>query len=373
MAAQYRQTQLMGWTPLQPASLVTFQNNAAATWVAYSFITDVARIINNVRAYISAVAGTVAASDVTATLYDSTGTSGVPGSAIEGPVNCGTTITGANWYNWSGFTTSLTAGQMYYIVFKNSNGTPASNNVTFRIVSNSQLIGVASGTVAQRIAWAAGTSTNSGTTYSVSNNRSTIRIGYADGYDGIPLSNTAVAGSGDGVYSTRESGLKFTSPLNTVLRVAGISLFLGAKTGTPTGSARYGLWTGATPVNQGYTNSLPNGSVYTAVTYLPAYFSSPIIILPSTVVRITLAETTQSDTVSNYFALHEISCDTDSNSVILLPWDGTATKTYFDGSNWTDSALGTSLFGHALLLDTAQEFAGVPIGHITGARSIGTY
>jgi hypothetical protein len=63
--------------------------------------------------------------------------------------------------------------------------------------------------------------------------------------------------------------------------------------------------------------------------------------------------------------MQEITWDTDSNSTPLLPWNGTCQKTYFDGSStWTDSALGTSIYGHALLLDTAQEFSpgGSPFG-----------
>jgi hypothetical protein len=165
----------------------------------------------------------------------------------------------------------------------------------------------------------------------------------------------ASAGVGDGVYSTRESGVKFTSPSNAVLRVNGLGFNAGPTVGSPTGSIRLGLWTGSTPVNAGYTANL-TGKPGASSNICCAYFSSPIVILPGTVCRVTLAETAQIDSSSNYFLLQEISCDTDANSVILLPWNGTCQKTYFDGSNWTDSALGTSLFGHALLLDTAQEF-----------------
>jgi hypothetical protein len=55
-------------------------------------------------------------------------------------------------------------------------------------------------------------------------------------------------------------------------------------------------------------------------------------IQPGTVVRVTLGETTQSDASGNRWNNREFTWDTDANSTILLPWEGTCVKTYFDGS-----------------------------------------
>ncbi len=306
---------------------------------------------------------TLAGSDITCDLYDNTGTNGRAGSPIETGKLPSATITAAGWYTFTGFTTSLTTNTPYWLVFKNANATPASNNCTFRFATNLTLAsgylnGINQG--GARLSWSEASSTNSGSTWSGNNTATCLRVGYSDStYDGLPVSNVAAAASADRVYSARESGVKFTSPANATLNVAGISMMLAAVTGTPTANPKYGLWFGSSPVNQGYTVSFPNGpNNFSNVEAAPGQFASNIQIPPSTIVRVTLAEDTQSDTSSNGYNLTEFTWDTDSNSVILLPWNGTATKTYYNGSSWSDSALGTSLFGHALLLDTAGEFGG---------------
>ncbi len=352
--AIYRQEQAMGWMAGLPSATSTQALSGAGSWAAYAFVADAARTISAARVFVSAVTGTLAGTDITCDLYDSTGANGVPGSSAEAGKVPTATITASGWYDFTGFTTALTAGQTYWLVFKNVNATPASNNCTLRVVTgiaNNFLVG----TAATRFYWGFATSANSGSTWSANANQSGLRISYADGsYDGVAASNTAAAVVGDGVYSARESGVKFTSPANGVLKVAGIAMFLSTKTGSPTGSGRFGLWTGSTPANLAYTQSIPNTSI-TAIQWVYAYFSSVQTLQPGTITRITLGETTQSDASTARFNLREITWDTDSNSTILLPWEGTCVKTYFDGtSTWTDTS--GSIFGHALLLDTAGEF-----------------
>lgn len=362
--APYRSGQLLGWLPPSPGAVSTTQVNAAANWFAISFVPDSARTLSEVSVFVSAIAGTLGGSDITADLYDSTGASGAPGSALADTGKVPTsTITAAAWYRFTGFTVALTAGQNYWIVFKNVNGVPATNNCTFRFVTNG-VTPYLMGSALNRFGWGMGSSTNSGSTWAVNATRAGCRIAYADGsYDGMPISNSTTGVVGDGVYAARESGIKFTSPANASLRVYGASLYVGAKTGSPTGNIRLGLWTGpgASPVNQGYAGAIPSTSLAGSPQWISAYFASPIVIPPSMICRITLGESTQSDASTNRYNMHEVTWDTDANSQILLPWNGTATKTYFDGSSWTDSPLGTSMFGHALLLDTAGEFGGVPL------------
>jgi hypothetical protein len=356
-AAPFRAGQALGFLTGGVSSVATFQNNAAANWYAHSFIapSDAARTLSAVRAYVSAVAGTVNASDITCDLYDSTGTGGAPGSTVETGKTTGA-ISAAGWYDWTGFTSALTSGQMYWAVLKNANGTPASNNVTFRTVTSLNIPWL-QGTAANRFMWTKGTSTNSGGAWTLgTTSMGSLRVAYSDGsYDGIALSNAVVGGVGDGVYSARESGVKFTSPPNGVLKVSGIAMAVAAKTGSPTGNIRFGLWTGSSsPANQGYTASIP-ATALSGQSWLYSYFSSAITIQPGTVCRVTLAETTQSDASTSRFNNWEITTDSDSNSLALLPFEGTAAKTYFDGSStWTDTT--TSLFGFALLLATSGEF-----------------
>src|SRR5207253_10957804 len=98
----------------------------------------------------------------------------------------------------TGFTTALTANVQYWMVFKNVNATPAINNCTFRNVAGFSTNPLSGGiTTAQ--SWGTATSTNSGSTWSRNPNNVSLRVSYADStYDGIPVSNTAVAAVGDG-------------------------------------------------------------------------------------------------------------------------------------------------------------------------------
>lgn len=338
----------------------TFQLNAAANWLAMGFVPDRDRTLSSCRAYVSAVAGTLGGSDVTCDLYDNSGTNGTPGTtALETGKVPTATITAAGWYTWTGFSTALTAGQTYWLVFKNVNGTPASNSPTFR-----QLTGLAgdfllgSAATGTRHLWGRSTSTNSGSTWGNVGGQTGLRVGYSDGtYDGFPLHNVATAAIGDGVYGSRESGVKFTAPAGANLRVSGVAFLSGNRNGTPTGLPRFGLWTGDAPVLRAYTASLPSGVLANMGTRWNAlYFAEPQVVRAGETVRVTMGETSNADASGNRYNQIEWSSDTDGNSTPLLPWGGTCTKTYFDGSTWTDSALGTSVFAHALLLDQSRGF-----------------
>ena len=360
-------TSWLGLLPLS-ASPGTTQLNAAATYYALSFVA-MGKTLNAVRAFISAVTGTLGASDIVADLYDSAGGSGFPGASIETGKTPSSTVTASGWYDFTGFTTSLAAGQMYWIVFRNVTATPASNNCTFRQLTN-PASGAYIGAANTRFQWSQASSTNSGVSWSVNANRSALRVAYSDStYSGIPLSNAATAGVGDGVYSTRESGVVFTSPSNAALNVVGLAMLTTAKTGSPTGNPRLGLWTGSTPSNQGYTDAIPAAGV-TTTQWIYAPFSAAIQIPAGSVVRVTLGETTQSDASGQRWNNPEFTRDTDSNSLGLLPFGSTLKKTYYDGSSWTDTQ--GSVFGFALILDPAGEF-GSSGGGVSGSRIFGGF
>ncbi len=365
--APYRAGQAIGFLPTTPSNANTTAINAAANWLALSFVADSARTLATIRAYLITVTGTLGASDITCDLYDSTGTGGAPGSSIETGKLPSTTITALGWYTFTGFSTVLVAGQQYWLVFKNVNGTPASNFCTFNAVSATAPFVIGSSQARQ--GWGFATSTNSGSTWALTTGRMSFRIGYADGsFDGLPTSSTAASAVGNGVYATRELGMKFTTPNNGVLNVRGIAMFLATITGTPTNGLRFGLWTGSTPTNQGYTLTIPQtasvGNQWIVGYFDPSVNGGIITLQPGTITRATLA-TSGSDASTKRYNLTEVIWDTDSNSVILLPFEGTCTKTYYNGSTWTDSALGTSMFGFALLLDTAGEFGAGVSGNST--------
>lgn len=352
MAVPYRSGQALGWLEVIPVQTTTVQLSASTTWFAVAFTPDSGRTLNAIRQYISAIAGALASTDITCDLYDSTGTGGIPGATIETGKLPTATITAAGWYDFTGFSTVLTANTQYWLVFKNVTAVAATNNCTFRLV-NSVRLPWSTGD-GSRLMWGAASSVNSGTSWTQTPGRLATRIAYADGYDGIPVSNAVAAAVGDGVYATRESGVKFTSPLNSVLRVVGAAFYIGGLTASPANGFRFGLWAGSTPVNLAYTQTIPKAAILTTPAWFYSYFSATQVIPPASILRVTLA-TTGADTSGNRYNNWEVSWDTDANSVILLPWNGTCAKTYFDASSWTDSPLGTSVFPHALLLDTAQE------------------
>lgn len=332
-------------------AIVTQALSASATWLAYGFQAR-GKTLNSVRAFLSATAGSLIAADVTCSLYSDSG--GAPNASIEGPKSCGSAPSGSAWYDWTGFTTALTGGTQYWLVFKNANGTPGTNFPTFRLITtmNSLLGGSAvHGDVRK-------TSTDSGSTWAGTSNTQIagFRLGFSDStYGGLPLSNYAISPSGVGVYSARELGSMFTTPANASLKVIGIGAVFNAKTGTPTGNARFRLYTGASPSLLATTDSLINASNITGVTVLAGYFSAVQTISASTIVRAVLGETTQSDASTARFNLNAFTVDTDAASLALMPF-GSFQQTYFDGSTWGETS--SALVPIWLLLDDgAGEFA----------------
>lgn len=348
MATQNRNAQSLGWFPTY-TGMTTSAVNAAATWLAFSFVPDGARQLSSIRAYVSAVTGTLGGSDITCDLYDSGGSNGAPGSAIESGKVPTATINAAGFYDFNGFSAVLLPNQEYWAVFKNVNGDLASNFATFRMNSNGHP--VTFGTNVNRQGWFKATTTNSGVAWSTGGPVAGIRVDYSDGTcDGYALANATTAGSGDGVYSTREAGVKFTSPAVGLL-VAGIAMQVTSKTGSPTGSPRFGMWVGEAPVNLGYTRNLRTTTI-TATQWATSYFANSILVPASSVLRVTLGESTQSDAVTDRWNMFEHTWDTDANSLGILPFDGTLQKTYYDGSAWSDTA--GRLYGFGLLLDSSS-------------------
>lgn len=350
--------------PAQTFTLLNSANNRCA----YSFFGN-GGTLSTVRQHFANVTGTLGGSDILADLYDSTGTNGAPGGSIETGKTPSATITAVGWYTFTGFSSALTDGQMYWIVFRNANGTPGSNWVTPTGMQNN--LPVVAGGSGNRQFYGMASSTNGGSSWSVSGLTSgATRAGYSGGsFDGSPLSNGAAGAVGDGVYAARECGVVFTSPANAALRVAGLGMYVSAKTGTPTGVPRLGLWLGTIPANQGYA-ALPLTTTITTSQWVRAGLASPVTIPPSTVVRVTLAEASNADASGNRYNAYHLTCDTDADSLAILPWNGTLRKTYFDGSSWADA--NTAVVAHALYLDPAGEFSAAVRGKCARNHLIGS-
>lgn len=351
--------QFLGFTPSQPVNgaTTTLALAAAATWLTYGFAAPFGKTLSTVRAYISAVAGTLAAADVTCSLCSDS--NGNPGTVLE-THNCSSAPSAAGWYDWTGFTTALTAGAQYWLVFKNANGVPGTNNPTFQYASaNSGLDQCLGGwSSVQSYGWWKKHSTNSGGAWGTAVTATAgWRVGYSDGsYDGFCVSS--IAQSADLVYATNESGLKFTAPTGALINVIGVAMGCGNPVSTPSAAALFKLYNGADAAV--LTDPIGGGQANVSQGWTTAYFTTAKQLTPGATIRVTLAEQTNSDASTKAYRLIEYGMDSDSNSQTLQPFAGTLGKTYWNGTAWTDTA--SSIFPFALIQDVQGEYSSQAAG-----------
>ena len=343
---------VMGYPAFGPGATTT-QLNAAATWLAFGFIPRISKTINKVRVFVSAVAGTLAATDLTCDVYSDT--PGQPNASLGSTSNIGGTApTGAGWIEFQGLSVALTSGTQYWLVFKNVNAVPGTNNATYRYVTSGiDLVFAAKATSLKAAGACVDTTTNSGSAWTAANNLvAGFRIGYSDSsYEGLAISN--VAAGTDNIFGSNEVGVKFTSPANAILNVQGIA-FTAESVGTPTGNLRFRLYNNTTllATTDNLVCSIPTA---TLGDWCASYFSSDQVIQPGTTLRATMSDSA-ADSSSNCFKSgNEVTVDTDANSLALLPFQGTLQKTTFNGTTWTDT--NSSIMPFALILDSAGEFA----------------
>jgi hypothetical protein len=355
---QNRQAQALGLLSQAPPATSTLALSAAATWLAYGFVPEAAKTLSAVRAYLSAVNGSPATTDITCALYSDS--SGAPNASLESHSITSVPAAGGGWGDWAGFTTALTAGTQYWLVFANGNASPATNFPTYRWLNNVLPAIYGSGS---KYGWFKQHSTNSGGAWGT-----TVapaggwRLAYADGtYDGSPFSTSG--SSADQVYAARESGVKFTTPPNAVVNVRGLAFGLASNNGSPTGGVWFRLYNGTTLLAT--TNTIASGNV-NAQGWYESCFSAAQVIQPGTVLRATFGDAGGGDSSSNYYRGTELTIDSDAHSLALMPFEGTAQKTYLN-STWTDTT--TGIFPFALLLDVTGEFGasgGLGGGAMTG-------
>jgi hypothetical protein len=339
----------------------TLALSAANTWLAFGFVPDSNRTLSKVRAYFSALGGSVGAGEISCSLYSDA--AGQPNALVEARTTTTGAYAGSAWNEWTGFTTALTGGVQYWLVFKNLNATPATNFPTVRFgASNGGPIPAQGSSITY--GWHRRSSTDGGATWPTSNfNSFGWRLEYADGsFDGWPASDAGANASTQGIFSDHMCGNIFTTRPNARLVVAGITFFLH-RAGTPTGDLRYRIYQGSTLLAT--TNTVATANIVSGNTYV-AYFTTPITLEPSTAYRVVISETTQSDTSANRFGSYCWTVDTDANSLALMPFGGTCMETYWDGSVWTDTS--SRIMTFALLLDTNGAFATVAGGFPRRAR-----
>jgi len=377
MAGIYTPTgSYIGWAPQSPSNgYGTQTNNATGKWLAYSFIARHASL-NEVSLNVTSVTGSLTASQVTATTYaDVAGTGPDSGGTAIDTVNCSASLA-AGKNTWNGMTGTYTVGAMYWVVFKNLHGTPASNFITVRQGGSGVLVSIGTGT---NIFWGQHfrISTDSGTGWNSANVVAgmSCMFGYNTSgtaiWDGI-LPGSSGTSTSYPVYSTREAGVVFTTPATGNINAAGLCFFIGGKQGTPTANIRFRLYNGTSLVDT--TTSVAPGRIGGG--WVPLLFSTTNTLAANTTYRITYAEETNSDTSSNYYYSYAYTMLTDTNARSMLPFNGTCKITYYDGSSWTDT--NDQIFPFAILCDNtaviqASGSSTNPVGMITGVRAPGSW
>jgi hypothetical protein len=343
-----------GFFPVQfssfSSSIYGFNLSAAANRFALSFVPEATKTLSKVTIYLSGVTGTLGANDLVADLFSDSASN--PGTSIESRNTVTTTPTGAGRCEWTGFTSSITAGTKYWFVVKNVNATPATNYATCRYFYD--YVGPYDMAGSSGWGWSKKESTNGGTSWTNTYYMGIIlRLEYSDGtFEGFPIDSiTDTDTSAQTVYSSRESGNRLITP-NIILNVKGLSFFVGTG-GTPTGDLRYRIYNGTNLL--GTTNSIPEANIADGSTmWRPATFASNIIIPPLSDIRVVMSETSNSDASSNRYYSYKYVMENNANTLNLKPFMGSLQRTYFDGSSWVET--NTDMIMFIFILDDRNPF-----------------
>jgi hypothetical protein len=356
--------------PTDAIDAYTAALNSADTWVAYQFQCPPAGATpSKVMVYCSAEAGTVT-SGMTCEIY-SNSSGGLPDSAVD--INTGMTAdcAASTWLEFTGFDAALTGGAAYWIVVKNTTGTPGTNYPTLRYYKSqipyvgSYTAGVAECDYAVRQTNDAGTGWASA---SVRYHSGGWRIEYSDGgVQGLPISAVTNASTGTAVYDAREHGALFTTPANAKMRVVG-AIFGCNKTGSPTSKYRLRLYKGDTLVD---TTKLIDPVLVATRTSVRAFFATSRELDASTAYRIVLgSDDSGTCDSSNYLRCISQTYQDSAASRLLMPGRGWY-QCYLSGT-WTDTNTECPMI--ALLLDQDSgefgELAGGGGGPLVGGRLV---
>ena len=324
----------------------TYVMNSAARWLAYSFIALENKTLNKVLVYTSAINGTQANISVSLSIY-SDSAAGAPNALVAGPQTV--TNLAAGWWEWTGFTYALTAGTRYWLVFKNTTGSPTVTYPTFQWVKDLFNTGGIQNNFCKV------DSANSGSSWL--NPITAIqgyRLEYSDAtFSGCPVSNIAIDTS-FASYGSNEYGTLFTTPPTGNMDVVGVVVPL-RKTGTPSGNVAVRLRYGTSTITS--YKYIP-GIISSAANNLAAfYFSSINTVIPSTVCRITLFDDAVDSAANYYYTMAATIQNTVQSKALLFNFKKTGTVN--GGTSWTETD--TSFMPFALILDESSRVSNRPI------------
>jgi hypothetical protein len=335
-----------------PPSASALALSAAATWLAFSFVpSEAGKTVSKVHWFPSTLNGSLGASDVVCDFYaDSAGSP--TGASLGNSTTLASAIASATWNASTGFALAVTQGTPYWVVFRNANGSPATNFPTLRFLAGLPRGNTSFTTIAQ--GWSKKLSTDSGATWAGANQVESggWMIEYADGsFEGFPVNDAAVSASQ--VYATRELGAIFTTHASARLSLRSVAATI-SKTASPTGTVRAKVYQGSTLVATSL--DLPIATINANGTY-PFLFASPVTLQANTSYRVVVAESTQSDASSNRYNVYEYTVKNTAGAKALGPFLGTWQRTYSTDSGATWAETDTAWPVIALLLDSDAPFA----------------
>lgn len=314
----------------------TLALSAAATYYGAAIIPLNGGTLSKVRAYVSSVTGSPIAADAVCELRADN--NGVPSGSVTESKTASSAPAASTVLEFTGFTTVLSANTLYWLVIRNANGTPASNNFTLRRWADPINVNWAIASPGYG-AYFDASSTDSGTNWTLANNTPAVVIEYSGGArEGFLITGFASAAQ---IYTNREAGSVFTTPSNITLNVAGV-LMIASKSGTPTGNLRYRIYSGtaASPTLVATTQTVTPAQVNTTSTdaYRPLYFSSIQSIAGGTQLRVVASETTNSDASSNRYNVQN-GVTLNSGDANIIPFLGTPASTLSTdgGATFTDT------------------------------------
>jgi hypothetical protein len=351
MGPQLRAPHDLGFVP-QPSSFSTISLALqSGYWLGYAFVPADSKTLTRVRIYNgSGMVGSPTGANTFCDIYSDSG--GAPNASLTG--GAGATLAAnpaaSSWIEWTGLSVAVTAGTMSWVVIKSLD---ASNYIA-PVYGNGQTGIVQSMGASASWGWVKKHSTNSGGAWgNTVSDPVGWRIGYSDGsFNGMPVS--AIFNDTFAVYGSNEVGVQFTAPAGAGCNVRGIvfnATFTGAAAGR--GALAYRLYDGNGNL-LGTTSGIPAGNIASAA-YVPAYFTSPVVLNPGATYRATMTQAGSGDSAHYYLAANAYTWDSDSNSLGLLPMDGTYQYVTFNGTSFSAGA-STPVLPFSLLLDTTGEF-----------------
>jgi hypothetical protein len=357
--------------------------NAANTWMAWSFVPNQNDTLNTVRVRFNTNGGTPGANCQVTVYPDNNGVPDYTNNGGNGLGQVTVTPTSATWQTISGFTVSVTRGTLYWVVVKNTNGTPATNNFNLQYNSAvaatgmSRYTGFASNTQAWGFTHKRTTDGGSTWTGGVASPQP-VRYGFSSGeYTGGPMLTqiTTTASVGLDIHTKRACGARFTVPSNLRVNIIGV-MIQARKTGTPTGNlivnAYKNIGSGIPTVVGADRASfaIPQANIMTTTDgWVPMLFTSGLAAVGGDVLDFALRQTVDNSNSSNYYMPTEYTCDTDTPSLGLFgDWNPKLIKTTDDSTTAFSEGAG-AVFGMALIVQSGTPF-NAPTGGTGGTRLV---